>query len=372
MASDEADSVNLAFVVPIRPRFASHAVDATRRGLVLLTEAIERAGAPPAARSRMTANADAPKDGTDRASRRHLMVISGTGRTGTSFLVRYLAGLGLDTELPRTGGVNWDDQANAGLESMPIITPADKLPYVVKTPWMSEFIDQILAQPDLALDVVIIPVRDLVEAASSRVILEMRAIHASSPWMTAFDRTYESWGHTPGGLVYSLNPMDQARLLAVWFHNLVQRLIEADIPIVLLAFPRLVTDADYLFDKLRPFLPAQATGEAARAVHRTLADAEKVRVGDELASDGSGVTPPPGSGGIQYPDHDKLDRIAIGRELRRSAACGQYEAALQAQRQEEQALRSELERHKAEAARLQAQIKATPLRRLRRLLTGGR
>jgi len=34
-------------------------------------------------------------------------------------------------------------------------------------------------------------------------------------------------------------------------------------------------------------------------------------------------------------------------------------------------LLAELERHKVEAARLQAQIEATPLRRLRRLLTGG-
>jgi hypothetical protein len=46
--------------------------------------------------------------------RRHLL-IAGTGRAGTSFLVRYLTELGLDSRLRRYGeNAGWDENANAG------------------------------------------------------------------------------------------------------------------------------------------------------------------------------------------------------------------------------------------------------------------
>ena len=44
---------------------------------------------------------------------RHLF-IAGTGRAGTSFLVRYLTALGLDTRLTRHGEEGWDEEAHAG------------------------------------------------------------------------------------------------------------------------------------------------------------------------------------------------------------------------------------------------------------------
>ena len=75
---------------------------------------------------------------------RHLL-IAGTGRAGTSFLVRYLAKLGLDTQLSRTGAdANWDDAANAGLETLLLPGAAD-LPYVIKSPWTYQVIHQALA-----------------------------------------------------------------------------------------------------------------------------------------------------------------------------------------------------------------------------------
>jgi hypothetical protein len=252
------------------------------------------------------------------APRKNHMVIAGTGRAGTSFLVRYLCELGLETEISRSGAAQWDIHANAGFETTPIATPAGDLPYVIKSPWLSEFIEQILAQQNLTLDVVIIPVRDLVEAAASRVILQMRAMHAGSPEMTNFDRTWESWGMVPGGVVFSLNPLDQARILAVGFHRLVQRLIDADIPIVFLSFPRLVTDGEYLFAKLRSFLPAHVTSQTAQTVHNALANCEKVRVGEELASNiPDAMAQSAIFGAVRHPDYEQLDHIAIKRELKR-------------------------------------------------------
>ena len=148
------------------------------------------------------------------------LVIAGTGRAGTSFLVRYLTELGLDTTLARNGDrAGWDSEANAGLENQLIV--GTDLPYVVKSPWIGEYVEQILNQKQWKIDAFVVPVRDLVEAATSRVVLEQRAIHQHNPWMAEeLDRTWETYGHTAGGLVYSLNPLDQARLLAVQFHRL--------------------------------------------------------------------------------------------------------------------------------------------------------
>jgi hypothetical protein len=144
-----------------------------------------------------------------------------TGRAGTSFLVRYLTELGLDTTLARNGDrAGWDSEANAGLESL--LVSGNDLPYVVKSPWIGEYVEQILKEELFKIDAFIVPVRDLVEVATSRVVLEQRAIHQHHPWMAEqLDRTWETYGHTAGGLVYSLNPLDQARLLAVQFHRLV-------------------------------------------------------------------------------------------------------------------------------------------------------
>ncbi len=256
------------------------------------------------------------EDGNSSA-RRHLLFITGTGRAGTSFLVRFSAAMGLDTHLQRQVQPGWSEEANAGLEDMPLATTAGELPYVVKTAWLGEFVDDLLANKDIHIDGVIIPMRDLAEAASSRVIQELQARHRAHPWQASSSRTSETWGLTPGGVVFSLNPVDQGRLLAVWLHQLVHRLERADVPIVFLDFPRLAQDPDYLFRKLRSFLPADATVEQARAAHLQVADPLKIRVGEELRR---ASAPAPVHAAVEYPDLEALDRIALAREVARLTA----------------------------------------------------
>lgn len=246
-------------------------------------------------------------------TRRHHLLIAGTGRAGTSFLVRYLNALGLDTALARHGERSgWSEEAHAGLENLPLPELDDDLPYVIKSPWAVEMIDDVLGHPQMQLDGVILPVRDIVEAASSRTVQELRAIHEQAPWMADLSHTWEAWGHTDGGALYSLHPLDQARLLAMGFHRLVHRLIEAEVPMHLLAFPRFVEDADYLYRRLRPLLPSQVTLAQARRVHAQLADPAKVRVGVELAA--LGEAPSFALGGPSLAD---LDRVALAREVAR-------------------------------------------------------
>ncbi len=251
----------------------------------------------------------------DQQAPRHHLLIAGTGRAGTSFLVRWLAAAGLRTHLASHDTPMWDDDANAGLEDLPVSSDR-QAPYVMKSPWLVEVIDDVLNNPGIALDGVIIPVRDLTEAATSRVVRELQSALRGNPWMNTLGRSFEQWGTTPGGVVYSLDPVDQARLLAVSFHRLVQRLVKADIPIVLLDFPRLALDADYLFYKLRRFVPA--TIAQAREAHAALADPDKIRVGQELAAtqepaaaQGDGAPAP------RCEAPDRLEVAALRREVRR-------------------------------------------------------
>ena len=248
-------------------------------------------------------------------TRRHLL-IAGTGRTGTSFLVRYLTELGLDTHLTRRGAsAQWDDHADAGLEELPFTDLSVDLPYVIKTPGLYHFVDQLLENKTFIADAVIIPVRDLTEAAASRSIVERRMVHQTAPWMSEGNQSWEDWGFTPGGVIFSLNPIDQGRLLAVGFHHLVQRLIAADIPIIFLSFPRTTEDGCYLFEKLRPILPYTVDRESAYSAHRRVAEPPRVRVAAEIRA--SFLREASSEKVLRYASHDSLDAIAIRRELGR-------------------------------------------------------
>lgn len=239
------------------------------------------------------------------------LLIAGTGRAGTSLLVRLLAELGLGTQISKSGETGWVDDANAGLEDFVHHAGVD-LPYVAKSPWLYEFVDEVLDREDIAIDGVIIPVRNLAEAASSRTILELQNIHRSHQWMTAEKKTWENWALTPGGVLYSLNPLDEARLLAVGFHHLVERLANAGIPMYLLAFPRFTQDAEYFYTTLKGCLPPGVTFETVKAAHAKLVDPDKVRVTAEIAQPvGRGTLKAPEN----YPPLEDLDNIALRREL---------------------------------------------------------
>ena len=127
-------------------------------------------------------------------------------------------------------------------------------------------------------------------------------------------RTWDDWGYTEGGAIFSIDPVDQARVLALGFHRILDRVVQADIPTVLLAFPRIVEDADYLFAKLRPVLSSEIGLEQARGAHRSSAAADLVRVDAELHR-GTGPMAALSESHISAPSLTELDNIAMRREL---------------------------------------------------------
>ena len=70
---------------------------------------------------------------------RHHIIISGTGRAGTTFLVQLLTELGLDTGFPRAVSQT-DANSNAGME---LDIRDIKAPYIIKNPWLCDYLDEI-------------------------------------------------------------------------------------------------------------------------------------------------------------------------------------------------------------------------------------
>lgn len=195
-------------------------------------------------------------------------VIAGTGRAGTTFLVQFFRACGIET-----GDVSiYDERANAGLE-IPLNDP--KAPYVTKDPWLYTYCDS-LDLSTITIDIVILPVRNLRDAVSSRLIQEKSRVIEGMP--DHFSDA-DGYGIVPGGSIYSLEPLDLERILAVGFYRVVHWALRNDLPIVFLDFPRLVQDGDYLINGLWPWLSRHCTREIANTAFAATAQTEKVTVG---------------------------------------------------------------------------------------------
>lgn len=161
-------------------------------------------------------------------SNKHHVLIAGTGRAGTSFLVRLLTRCGVDTGYTK-GHEGFNHTIRAGCERI-AGTPCNaavwnKFPYVMKSPYLSTGIDA-LHGVHIPIDAVIVPVRNLDDVYRSRITNKV-------PW--SGDNTREHLAQVLGECIGAcLN------------HN---------IPLVLLSFNRMFLEKDgakYLWDHLSP------------------------------------------------------------------------------------------------------------------------
>jgi len=187
------------------------------------------------------------------------MIISGTGRAGTTFLVQMFTALGFDTGFNDVTATV-DATSNAGMEH-DLRDP--EAPYIVKAPWICDYLDAVLTRGDIVVDRAFVPMRDLFAAAESR-----REISRRSEPMTLPDAA-------SGGLWHTDVPDEQERILTDRLYQLIYALARHDVPTTLLYFPRLVQDADYLYAKLAGVL-GDVSIDRFRAVFRDVARPELV------------------------------------------------------------------------------------------------
>lgn len=171
--------------------------------------------------------------------RRHL-IISGTGRAGTTALVQILTHLGLNTGYTPDTCRLIDHNSRAGLEKW---IEADGAPYIVKSPHLCDTLGATLAsRPDIRIDAAIVPIRNLTDAAESR-IFNARRMPFREP------------SRVMGGLFGTTNVDEQEAVLTRKLYQLLLVLTEYDIPVLLLHHPRFLEDARYLSAKLRLLFP---------------------------------------------------------------------------------------------------------------------
>jgi hypothetical protein len=211
--------------------------------------------------------------------------------------VEFLDRCGLETGLE---GSSWFPQARAGHEHA--LDSEGKLPYIVKDPVLFTYCTG-LDLTKIRIDALIVPVRDLMLAARSRIHQERLAM-VDSPWLRHRKPTHS--GATPGGVLYSLDVVDQARILAVGFHTVLHWAIVNEIPLFLPEFPRMVEDRDYALRTLWPWLGEHCSLDVARTAFDATANVNSVRI----RADTGDTRDQPGLREDE-PDSATLDRAAL-------------------------------------------------------------
>lgn len=164
------------------------------------------------------------------------VLITGTGRSGTTFLMELLTVLNLDTGYV-TSQISQSiaPGSRCGMELTTKLT--SKMPYIVKSPFFCTQIDEIISD-GLLIDCLIVPIRNLKDAASSR-----RKVYNET-----------STPYSPGSLFGTTDPQKQEEYLTFCIYQLIFTATKHSIPLILLHFPRIITDWSYLYQKLIPIL----------------------------------------------------------------------------------------------------------------------
>ena len=168
------------------------------------------------------------------------IVISGTGRAGTTFLVELLTHLGFDT------GFSIDsieqNQSPISFGGLEHDIRSEGCPYIVKAPGICDYIEEICTSPNIIVEHLFVPIRNLRDAANSR-------------------RASSNKGEPNGGLWDIETPAEdlQEQVLSAKLYQLLYYSSIKHFPITLLQFPELATNPEYLYGKLMPLIDTEKT-----------------------------------------------------------------------------------------------------------------
>ena len=157
------------------------------------------------------------------------IIITGTGRAGTTFLVQLYTLLGFDTGFKNIkDGVH--NNCNAGMEINPFRT--SNMPYIIKNPVLCDRLDEFIEKGN-KVDKVIIPIRDIDSATMSRIKVQGKSEEG-----------------VKGGLWCTNNADEQKTILLEKFYKLMFSISKHNLPHIFILFPKMINDPKYLYKKL--------------------------------------------------------------------------------------------------------------------------
>lgn len=155
------------------------------------------------------------------------ILITGTGRCGTTFLIKLFTFLGFDTGFTKKNFSHYIfTNCNAGMEKQYSVNH-----YIVKSPSFIDDIEKII-KSNTSIKLVIIPIRDYKLSAESRFT------HANKS----------------GGLWNAKTVDEQIGFYHKIMSNYLHHMVQYEINTLFLSFEKMTTDKKYLFDKLKNIL----------------------------------------------------------------------------------------------------------------------
>lgn len=166
------------------------------------------------------------------------IIITGPGRSGTTFLMQLLTRLGFDTGYRPDDALLYDPVYRAGGETHVKDIDLDDarqaeqvikaIPQILKGPQWSFLLKPLLMRGYIEVEHIILPIRDLDLSVKSRLDAGLY------------------WEVDPANLVES-----QTEVMAAALGRVVEACVLYSIPCTIMHFPTLVEDADYCYQKMR-------------------------------------------------------------------------------------------------------------------------
>jgi len=156
------------------------------------------------------------------------ILITGTGRCGTTFLIKLFSFLEFDTGFNKDNYFNFiHKNCNSGMERYYYENH-----YIIKSPDFISNIEQIIEDPSINVKTVIIPVRNYTLSALKRIKHKYNA----------------------GGLWNANDLPSQLQFFKDIMSNYVYIMTKYNINTIFINFDKMICDKKYLFDKLNPIL----------------------------------------------------------------------------------------------------------------------
>lgn len=156
------------------------------------------------------------------------ILISGTGRCGTTFLILLFSLLGLNTGYNiHNFKSDISEKCNSGMERT-----IDSPYTILKNPRFIEEINNIVSNPNIHIQYMIIPIREYQKCAESRVQL----------------------GSDNGGL---WNASDYESQIAFFYQIMAKYnyyMTKYEIPTIFIDFEKMISDPNYVYQKVKPIL----------------------------------------------------------------------------------------------------------------------